>query len=387
MKKFVIGLILAVALSLCQLCFADEIVGNIYSTDILTFVNDKPINGYNIGGRTVVIAEDLGGYGFNVEYNDEIRTLKIASYFHSGLGEYAQIPRGKVGEITGNIYKTDIKVYFNGIPVTGYNIGGRTAICLEDLGSLEGSPNASYGYSQYLGRSIWNADERTISFESYMRNETEILGISRVYHRFKDNVIYTYPDDFYARSEFSAEEGGEFTGMYTYSPGSGMSKYTIKPLYFENHGQLTVIGTTVVNPNNTQDEAVMHIEDPAAVRDMIKTFKAPKKSHDEALTYFNENCTNVEKIENDSYTVLKAEHEAEGLIFVYINKNGGFVVEGFLSSYGMNGSENTEIKFWFDESGTNSGKNTVIHSVYPFGGPHGVTTAQFVSELDEFDYE
>ena len=55
MKKIVIGLIFIMFFSLCQVCFADEILGNIYSTDILAFVNGKPIDGYNIGGWTVVI--------------------------------------------------------------------------------------------------------------------------------------------------------------------------------------------------------------------------------------------------------------------------------------------------------------------------------------------
>ena len=386
MKKVLFCILTVMLLVLCILnVFADEAAGHIYSTDILAFVNGKPIDGYNIGGKTVIIAEDLDGYGFGVQYNDEIRTLKIESYFNRGYKEIEEISRDKAGRIIGNIYKTDIKVYFNGILVNGYNIGGRTAVCIEELGDMSGSANASYGYSDYLGRSIWNPDERTISFESYMRNENEILGISRVYHRFKDNVIYTYPDDFYARSEFSAEEDGEFTGMYTYSPGTGLSRFVIKPLYFDNHGTLTVIGKTVVNPNNSQNEAVMHIENPEAVREMIKTFKTPKMSHDEALAYISQNCKNIKKIENDEFTVLKAEHEMEGLLFVYINKQGGFVAEDFLSAYAVN--EQAEIKFWFDESGVNSGKNRVVHSVYPFGGPHGVTTAQFVSDLDEFDYE
>ena len=36
------------------------VIGHIYSTDILTYVNGEPIDAYNIGGKTVVIAEDLG---------------------------------------------------------------------------------------------------------------------------------------------------------------------------------------------------------------------------------------------------------------------------------------------------------------------------------------
>ena len=383
MKKILLCLLIIVCFIPFQTVSANMAEGYIYSTDILAFVNGKPIEGYNIGGKTVIIAEDLTGYGFGIEYNDETRTLKIESYFHSGFGEFAQIPRGEVGRITGKIYKTDIKVYYNGIPISGYNIGGRTAICIEELGDITQSPNGEYGYSQYLGKSIWNPDERTISFESYLRNENEILGISRVYHRFKDNVIYTYSDDYYKKSGFSAEESDGFTGMYSYSAGTGASKYLIKPLYFDNHGELVHIGTTVVNPNNVPYEAVMYIENPEMVKDMIKTFKTPQMNHDDALKYFTEVCINVEKIENDCYTVLKAEHEAEGLIFVYINKKGGFVTENFLNAYGMNSYKNTEIKMWFDETK----KNTVVFSVYPYGGPHGPVTAQFESNLDELDYE
>ena len=203
MKKVLYAVIFVLLVALfCQPVLADDgVEGQIYSTDILAFVNGKPIDGYNIGGRTVVIAEDLPGYGFSVAYDDASRTLTVESYFHDGLQDYAPIPRGKTGKVLGNIYRTDIKVYYNGILIKGYNIGGRTAICLEDLGDLTDSPNAQYGYSQYLGKSVWNPVEKTISFESFMRNQSEILDISRVYHTFRDNVIYTHSDDYRAKSE------------------------------------------------------------------------------------------------------------------------------------------------------------------------------------------
>ena len=383
MKKIIsIILITLLCSTFVQASFAAEgTEGYIYSTDILAYVNGKAIDSYNIGGRTVVIAEDLDGYGFNVEYNDEIRTLKVISYFTPGNEDSKEIPRGKVGEILGSIYKTDIKVYYNGILIKGYNIGGRTAICLEDLGDTADSPNADYGYSQYLGRSVWYPEDRKICYDSYIKNEDKILGISRVYHRFKDNVIYTFADDFCGRSEFAATPEGEFTGMYTYSPGTGASIYNIKPLYFDNHGQQVKIGLCVANPNNRND-ALIFVEDAELVRSMIKTFKNPQKTHDEAMAYFETECTIRQKIENDSYTVLMAEHKTKGLLFVYINKQGGFVTDGFLSEYG-----DREIKFWFDEADAEYGPNTVKHTVTPFAGPHGATTMQYTVDLDEYDYE
>jgi len=42
----------------------------------------------------------------------------------------------KNGDISGSIYSTDILAVVNGTPVPSYNIGGKTAILLEDLGKL-----------------------------------------------------------------------------------------------------------------------------------------------------------------------------------------------------------------------------------------------------------
>ena len=36
-----------------------DVIGSIYSTDILAYVNGRPIRSYNIGGKTVILVEDL----------------------------------------------------------------------------------------------------------------------------------------------------------------------------------------------------------------------------------------------------------------------------------------------------------------------------------------
>jgi hypothetical protein len=69
------------------------------------------------------------------------------------------------------------------------------------------------------------------------------------------------------------------------------------------------------------------------------------------------------------------------VLFIYINKNGGFIIDDFYRDYG-----DREVKIWLEENTQNVSGTAVIHSVYPFGGPHGVTTAQYVTELDSFDY-
>ena len=45
------------------------------------------------------------------------------------------------GDVIQPIYSTDILTYMDGIPIKGYNIGGQTLICLEDL--------SNYGFSVY----------------------------------------------------------------------------------------------------------------------------------------------------------------------------------------------------------------------------------------------
>ena len=37
------------------------------------------------------------------------------------------------GDVIGNIYSTDIRAYINGVEVESYNIGGRTAVVIEDI--------------------------------------------------------------------------------------------------------------------------------------------------------------------------------------------------------------------------------------------------------------
>lgn len=49
------------------------------------------------------------------------------------------------GDVTGNIYPTDIRAYINGVEVPSYNIGGRTTVVIEDILT---SPY-DYVYSDY----------------------------------------------------------------------------------------------------------------------------------------------------------------------------------------------------------------------------------------------
>ena len=174
MKKLLFGAVLAVLVSAAPAAYAavGDVAGEIYSTDILAVVNGEPMASYNIGGRTAVIAEELdtGGYGFRHSYNDAERTLYIESGSNTNVGDVS-VERGKVGEVVGNIYETDIKVICNGHEVPGYNIGGKTAVVIEDLGTPDGtSANEQYGYTKYLCNFTWDNDTRTVTLDSFRGN-------------------------------------------------------------------------------------------------------------------------------------------------------------------------------------------------------------------------
>lgn len=55
-----------------------DIAGHYYATDIVTKVNGKEIESYNIGGRTVIVAEDMAKCGYDVSWDDKKRELKIS---------------------------------------------------------------------------------------------------------------------------------------------------------------------------------------------------------------------------------------------------------------------------------------------------------------------
>ena len=155
-----------------------DIAGDVYSTDIKTYFFDNEINSYNIGGRTVVIAEDLALFGgINVEWNSADRKLIVIDdfrYHHAddpAADDPASLPvsypdgyfdRSK----PKHIYTTDIVTEYNidgsTASLASYNIGGYTCIVVEDLMEL--------GYSV-----TWDGDAREL----------------RVNHDYSDRVIET----------------------------------------------------------------------------------------------------------------------------------------------------------------------------------------------------
>ncbi|MBE7053701.1 MAG: hypothetical protein E7391_05430 [Ruminococcaceae bacterium] len=138
MKK-ILCLLLTVCMSFGMITISyaktGDVLGYAKYTDISAYINHYPITSYNLNGNTVVIAEDLANYGFNVRWNQSNRTLTINRSYTKNISGVGKVYKyeSKLGQNSMPYLETDIKTYVNGNLVASYNVDGKTVINIEDL--------------------------------------------------------------------------------------------------------------------------------------------------------------------------------------------------------------------------------------------------------------
>ncbi len=111
-----------------------SVVGTVYHTDIVAYINNYAIPSYVANGTSVVVAEDLRNYGFDVMWDANARTLSINRNKTTQPTEMSFSKTGSPSTKFTNILYTDIKVYANGTRIPSYTIdGGYTMVPLESL--------------------------------------------------------------------------------------------------------------------------------------------------------------------------------------------------------------------------------------------------------------
>jgi len=129
---------------------ADEIIGEVYTTDITAYINGYEIPAYNIGGSVAVAVADLRNYGFTVEYDNTLRQSSVvlnpdtAQISPLASEQQSDLP---LGTKVMNVFASDIVVKLNGTSVDSFNIGGRMAVKFSDL--------------KKFGTHVYDNDERT----------------------------------------------------------------------------------------------------------------------------------------------------------------------------------------------------------------------------------
>ncbi len=114
-----------------------DVVGKTLYTDIVAKINNYDIAAFNYNGYTMVVAEDLRNYGFDVEWNPYDRTLSVKRNpsVTTVASTYLtpQIPASLAGKKSFDVLYTDIRTFVDGNEVMSYNIDGATIINLEEL--------------------------------------------------------------------------------------------------------------------------------------------------------------------------------------------------------------------------------------------------------------
>lgn len=187
-KTLSILLSIIMILSATVICSAKsgDVVGAYYSTDITTLLNGCEIDAINIGGQTLISAEDMHFYGFNVNWYPENRELHISNAFRAINGEPPAVKKSGCpsGTPIGNYYETDIITYLDGKPITAFNIGGRTYVHAEQM--------SDWGYIV-----TWNEADRVL----------DVLSADRA------GYVYAIP---LSQGKPTDEEGvGSFSISYT----------------------------------------------------------------------------------------------------------------------------------------------------------------------------
>ncbi len=108
--------------------------GEALNTDIVAYINNYSIPSYAVNGTTVIVAEDLRNYGFDVQWDGATKTLGITrSPWNTivGMSFYENIEA--VGSRFCDLYYTDIAVYAGNTRLTSYAMNGYTMIPIEEL--------------------------------------------------------------------------------------------------------------------------------------------------------------------------------------------------------------------------------------------------------------
>lgn len=138
------------------------VVDHVLYTDIQAYLDGMPIQSYCAGGKTVVAAEDLLNYGFDVKWNSETRALGI--YLNTKGKEVTadyvpEVNTHPIGAIAGDVLATDIVVYVTdywgrSYEIPSWNIGTQTVVDMNDLAVA------------FAREYSWSQEERALRMDS-----------------------------------------------------------------------------------------------------------------------------------------------------------------------------------------------------------------------------
>ena len=276
MKKIIpiiLSVIMVFTLSMSVFAANGDVAGYIYSTDILAYINGVEVESYNIGGKTAVVIEDiLKENSTAYVYDDYSRTLKIFSLSPNYLVEGKSESKATSGRIVGKIYETDIKTSIYDVVIPTYNIGGKTAVAIEDLGY-------DNVFSPIGGNFIWNEKERTISLEflySRMGDISKDKDITISFNETMTEATSTFEEKFHCGG---GQEHFDFPDYVT----DNTDIEVVVPIKAQDE----IIGYYFRRPSNNYKFTAFTYYYPEKVKEAEKIYiPAPYKTREEIIGHF-----------------------------------------------------------------------------------------------------
>lgn len=137
MKKLIIFFAVIIAtLSIGSIAYASEVLGDAVYSDIVTYINHYPIQSFSFNGETLIAAEDLRHFGYDVKWNEYKWTLSITRNDNNTI-DVPNVTRpnaSEIGKKAFTVTTTDVGVYIGEQKIPSYGgINGYTLIDANDL--------------------------------------------------------------------------------------------------------------------------------------------------------------------------------------------------------------------------------------------------------------
>ncbi len=313
MKKILCCLALVLCITgMTAWAASGDICGNIYPTDIVSYINGVEVPSYNIGGKTVVIVEDITT---QYRYYDSLRTLVIDDLSPEKL------VGGKNINKSGNIYETDIKTYYRGKELTAYSLDGRMAVVVEQLGD-------DNTFSEIGGKYIWNGEKRTLTLETLYRYP---YSMRTMLEDKNYNITLT---DGYGYLEAIPVAAPLNAGYILY--GNEMAENSILPIKY--NGEIVGYKCSFADLW-VEDNVAKEVQSPVEffyvdkVEEMIFKSGDITPTAEDWLNYFN----------NHTLSTIKQQYETDEYLFLYMFSS--YVMQGSDRLVKINKDDGTKIEY------------------------------------------
>lgn len=214
MKKIIASILVGIMFFSCGVSVASAQVGDVIDvalhTDIFVYINGYPIPSYAVSGQSVIVAEDLRNFGFDVTWNQGDRSLTITRNDSFDVTPMYVEKNHTTGEIFTNILETDIVVRANGQVVTSYAMNGYTMVPVEEL--------------TMLGAVTWMPEERALHLKvESLYNNYFTDGIGVAYACYANTSVPNY--GWVMKKAFTYEHINDYDGMTEISAAYGDESY------------------------------------------------------------------------------------------------------------------------------------------------------------------